>query len=555
MVPQQGYVSVSRRPPDIEDYIDILRRYRSWIVGPTFAGLVAAVVVAFLWPDTFISTAVMRITPQQVSERLVPSNISTQMAERLLAMQQQIESRTQLEELIQRPALKLYAKELQRKPMEDVVEQMRKAIKINIVETGAAQQQQRFASAFEISFSYSDKYKAQAVVRELVSKFTEETNNQLRQQANTTTQFLTDQLKAAKEKLDQLDVEMARFKSENAGRLPDQLQANLQALNTLDIQQQNINESINRDEQDKMIMESNLQNLQQEANFIGSNLDQASGREQVKNERIIQLNNKILDLDTQLSAARQTYKPDHPDIRRFEAQISVLKKQRDDLEKEESTAAAKAGPPPKVTNLQAAQSLENVQMQIANMKAQIAARNMEMAERAKQLRQVQAEIAAYQARIEASPINEQKYAALVRDYSLAKTDYEDKTHKMETSQTSSNLEERKAGENLETLDPASLPEQASEPNRLLIAGAGTGLGLFFGVLMAGVREMKDTSLKNLKDVRAYTNLPVLSSIPLLENALLVRRKRRLFWLAWSMAIMLGTIAMSSSMYYYYFGKS
>ena len=79
----------------------------------------------------------------------------------------------------------------------------------------------------------------------------------------------------------------------------------------------------------------------------------------------------------------------------------------------------------------------------------------------------------------------------------------------EHPQTSSNLEERKAGENLEILDPASLPEQASEPNRLLIAGIGIGLGLFFGVLMAGVKEMKDTSLKNLKDVRAYTNLPVL----------------------------------------------
>src|ERR1022692_982243 len=61
MVPQQGYVSVSRRPPDIEDYIDILRRYRSWIVGPTFAGLVIAVVVAFLWPDTFVSTAMTHL--------------------------------------------------------------------------------------------------------------------------------------------------------------------------------------------------------------------------------------------------------------------------------------------------------------------------------------------------------------------------------------------------------------------------------------------------------------------------------------------------------------
>ena len=60
-----------------------------------------------------------------------------------------------------------------------------------------------------------------------------------------------------------------------------------------------------------------------------------------------------------------------------------------------------------------------------------------------------------------------------------------------------------------------------------------------GIVLAGAKEMKNTSLKNLKDVRAYTNLPVLSSIPLLENALLVRRKRRLFWLAWSSAIICG----------------
>jgi|HubBroStandDraft_1064217.scaffolds.fasta_scaffold03168_6 succinoglycan biosynthesis transport protein ExoP len=555
MVPQQGYVSVSRRPPDIEDYIDILRRYRSWIVGPTFAGLVIAVVVGFLWPDTFISTAVMRITPQQISERLVPSNISTQMGERLLAMQQQIESRTQLQELIQRPSLNLYPKERQRKPMEDVIEQMRGAIKIVILDAGTAAPGQKFASAFEIRFSYADKYKAQAVVRELVSKFTEETNNQLRQQANTTTQFLNDQLAAAKTKMDQLDTEMTKFKTENAGRLPEQLQSNLQAVNTLQLQEESINESITRDAQDKMMLETQLQNLQHQSTFIGANLEQTASREQVKNERIIQLSNKIMELDSLLAAARQTYKEDHPDIRSLEAKLAVLKKQKDDLEKEETEAVAKAGAPKKVLNPQVAQSLETLNLSMANVRTQIQARNMEMEARAKQLREVQAEIGAYQARIQASPVNESRYAALMRDYALAKADYDDMSHRKEISETSSNLEERKAGENLETLDPASLPEQASEPNRLLIAGAGTALGLFFGVFMAGVKEMKDTSLKNLKDVRAYTNLPVLSSIPLLENALLVRRKRRLFWLGWSTAIIVGTIAMSSSMYYYYFGKS
>src|SRR5207302_11098839 len=123
------------------------------------------------------------------------------------------------------------------------------------------------------------------------------------------------------------------------------------------------------------------------------------------------------------------------------------------------------------------------------------------------------------------------------------------------STMASNLEARKAGENLEVLDPASLPDAPSEPNRWLIVGIGAGLGLMLGLFLVAAREVKDTSLKNLKDVRAYTNLPVLSSIPLLENALLVRRKRRLLWLAWTSAIILGSIAMSGSAYLYYTGHT
>jgi len=556
MVPSQGYVSVSRRPPDIEDYIDIIRRYRSWIIGPTFAGLVIAVVVAFLWPDTFVSSAVMRITPQQVPQSLVPSNISTQISERLTAMQQEILSRTSLQELIQRPALNLYPRERQRKPMEDVIDQMRKAIKITLMESAGNQSQQRFASAFQINFSYVDKYKAQAVVRDLVTKFIEQNVNVLRNQSNMTTSFLNDELKSAKENLDQLDAEMTKFKLANAGRLPEQLQSNLQAVNTLELQLTTVNEGINRTAQDKMMLETQLENLKSQTNFITSNVDQTTANQAVKDDRLMQLNRVILDNETRLSALRLTYKEDHPDIRSLEAQLGVLKKERDRLEKEGSQAAAKTGEPPqKVNNPQAAQSLENIKMAISSTQAQIQSRNMEMEEKVRRQKQLQNEIAGYRARIEASPINEQRYAALQRDYQLAKQNYDEMSRKKEISETASNLEERKAGENLEVLDSASLPEQPSEPNRLFIAGVGTGLGVFFGVFMAGIKEMKDTSLKNLKDVRTYTNLPVLSSIPLLENALLVRRKRRLFWLAWSTAVIIGTVAMSGSMYYYYFGKT
>ena len=156
----QNYVSISRRQPDVEDYIDMLRRYRSWIIGPMYAGLVISVVVAFIWPDTYVSTALMRITPQQVSDHLVPSELTQQMSDRLAQMEQQILSRTDLVELITRPALNLYPKERAQKSLEDIVQDMRnrKDIKIAMYDApGASRRPPLSPAPFQIAFRYSDR--------------------------------------------------------------------------------------------------------------------------------------------------------------------------------------------------------------------------------------------------------------------------------------------------------------------------------------------------------------------------------------------------------------
>jgi capsular polysaccharide biosynthesis protein len=179
--------------------------------------------------------------------------------------------------------------------------------------------------------------------------------------------------------------------------------------------------------------------------------------------------------------------------------------------------------------------------------------NVQIDEKVKQIEEMNKRIAQYQSRVDGSPQLEGQYLALTRDLSLAKQSYEDYHRKTEVSETAKDLEQAKVGENLEVLDSASDPQAPSEPNRPQMAAMGAGIGLMVGIVLAGAKEMKNTSLKNLKDVRAYTNLPVLSSVPLLENALLVRRKRRLLWLAWSSAIIFGSIAMSAAASYYYFG--
>jgi polysaccharide chain length determinant protein (PEP-CTERM system associated) len=563
MAAPQNFVTISRRAPDIEDYIDMLRRYRSWLIGPAFAGLVIAVVYAFTLPNNYESTAVMRITPQQISERLVPSVINMQMQQRLGQMQQQILSRSSLQEMIQRPALNLYPKERLKYPMEDVVNEMKwKGIRIQMIDVNAPGQG-RVTSAFTISFRYPDRFKAQATVQQLVAKFTEQNGQLQRLTADTNASFISDELKAAKEKMDGLDAQITEFRAKNMGRLPEQFQANVAQLQSMQMQLGNTNEALSRLQQQKMQLETQIQNATTQMNYYQSMIEeqvQVGGSQSVRNAKLDALNQRLMDNKAGLAAAIEQYTPSHPIVKKLKATVDSLEKQFEDEQKKdlEAQAMAAAGNTPQIqrrTNPTAVKMVQDYQAQINTVKTEIQNTNLQMDEKVKQVQQLNGVIAGLNARVDNSPQLEQQYGALMRDYGLAKQTYEDTARKQQLTDTAKNIEDRKAGETLELLDPASDPIAPTDPNRLQITAIGAGFGLMAGIVLAGAKEMKNTSLKNLKDVRAYTNLPVLSSIPLLENALLIRRKRRLLWLAWSTAIVIGTVVMSGSAYYFYFGQN
>jgi polysaccharide chain length determinant protein (PEP-CTERM system associated) len=561
MATASNYVTVSRRPPDVEDYIDMLRRYRSWLIGPMFAGLVVAVVAAFLWPDTYVSTAVMRITPPQISERLLPTVLNLQMQQRLSSMQQEITSRGSLAEMIQRPSLNLYAKERQRLPLEDVIQEMRGKIKIQPMDVGGGPG--RVSSAFSISFAYPDRFKAQMVVRELVTKFMDANDTVQRRSIQTTSTFLGDELKQSKDKMQELEARITKFKGENMGKLPEQFQANVAQLQTLQMQLGNTNEAMARFQQEKLQLETQLQNQTNQLNYYSSIAEESvvtGGAQAVRNNKLDQLNQRIMDAKSQLAALLEMYTDAAPAVKQMRAKLAAVEKEyqeeeKNDLERQSATATANQPTIQRRVNPANFKMVKDLEGSIALIKTNIQGVNLSMDEKLKQVQELNRVIAQYQARIESSPQLEQQYAALMSEHAMAKAAYEDMSKRREMSETAKDVEEHKAGEILELLDPASDPLTPSEPNRLQIAAIGAGLGLMVGIVLAGAKEMKNTSLKNLKDVRAYTNLPVLSSIPLLENALLVRRKRRLLWLAWSSAVIVGSIAMSGAVYYYYFGHT
>jgi len=129
------------------------------LAAATLAGALVAGVFTFRTPDRYVSTAVVRITPADSDRQRA--------LDRLGELQQEVLSRTSLAQIIQQPALNLYPEDRKRVPLEDVVENMRnKALRIQ-----AAPAQNGGVPAFLISFEYPDKFKAQAVVRELLASF------------------------------------------------------------------------------------------------------------------------------------------------------------------------------------------------------------------------------------------------------------------------------------------------------------------------------------------------------------------------------------------------
>ncbi len=545
MQPTQDLLSIPRRPLDVEDYVNILRRHKSWMAGPAFAALVIAVVVAYVWPDTFLSEAMVQVIAPQVPERYVPSNVNSEMSQRINQMAQTVQSRASLINIIQ--SNNLYRTDLQHKPLEDVIEEMRTAIRISQVENLQQSGRQQY-SAFKISFEYSNRLLAQKVTQELVRGFIDENIRSLSSQSTATTEFLKDQWEAAKTSLDDLENRLTQFRLQNSGKLPEQLQGNLTTLRTLEQQLAGANEAVSRIGQEKLLLESQLRIYKEQLQSLMQGADQPLSVA-AKNERMAQIEREIVTQETSISALKERYKESHPDVQAAEAQLAMLRSRRDALLKDEQER--KPDGAPKAVNPAHVQGARELDGQISGIQSQIQAKDLELAERNRAQKQLVGLINQYNERIQSSPLMEKAYTELTRDYSLAKEKYDELNAKKSQSEIATSLENRGQGERLQLLDPASLPETPVKPKRLIIVGAGAAIGMLIGVFIGGAREMQDTSIKNLKDARAYTNLAVLGTVPLLENDLVVRRKRRLVWAAWLATVILGLLMMAGSMYYYY----
>ena len=239
----------SRKSFNLHEYLDILLKRKWYFIVPFFLVISGTLVYLLQAPRLYRSSTLILVSPQKIPEDYVKATVTSTVGDRLQSIAQEILSRTRLELFISE--FKLYPDLVKSRPMELVVEAMRKDIKIDIPYYGGDK------NHFTISYIGNDPNLVTLVTRKLASLFIEENLRIWEQQAQGTTEFLESELTAKKGRLEKVQQEITNFKRQYMNELPENREANLSVMTQLGLQSQKITEAIRSAEDRKSFFKIN----------------------------------------------------------------------------------------------------------------------------------------------------------------------------------------------------------------------------------------------------------------------------------------------------------
>ncbi len=502
-----------------DSVLRLLRRTRWLLIVPSFLGVLGGLLYSRSQPSLYRSDAVIQVVPQRVPESYVSATVTERVEDRLRALAQQVLSRTQLEKLI--IDFDLFPKERQKMPLEDVILKMAERVRIEPLTTGQTSRRDSQSEAFRVLFDYENPAVAQKVTERLATFFIDTNLKERGTQADQTSDFLKTQLDDARSRLEAQEKKLKTFRERNSGRLPTQMQTNMQAIQNTQLALQAMVESLARDRDRKMMLERLYADAAADV-AAGATSPAATGAapgaallaSAPPQQKLEVARTQLAQMETRLSAK-------HPDIVRMKRLIEDLEKQvaAADAQRPVSPESGQAGPPASTEEARRRDQLREMRAQIESLDRQIAFKEDEE-------RRLRAAMGAYQARLEAVPGIESEWVSLTRDYDTLQETYRELLAKSENSKMAASLEQRQIGEQFRLLDPARVPLKPISPRRAQINLIGTAAGVGLGVLLIGLAYVRDTTMRSEADVLGAIDLPVLVLLPFVSTEADLRRLRQ-----------------------------
>lgn len=473
----------------LTDFVEIFRRRKWSFLLPFVSCVILALTIGLVLPPIYRSVGTILIEEQEIPREYVMSTVSSFAEQRVQSISQRIMSSTRLLEIIEQ--FNLYADLRDRMTIEEIVEQMRRDIKFDMISAEVIDRRTGRPTTAFIAFNVSYQGKNPALVQKVASVLASlylEENMKVREQYTTgAVRFIEDEMKDVQAKLADLDARIAAYKQKHLFALPEMNPLNFQELERID-------RSLEQ-------LEIQLRSLKERESSLEVQLSSIPSTQiNADQERLKELRVKLVYL-------KSRYADHYPDIPMVEREIEKLERK---LERSNGTSADDRSGHPGYVSLAA--QLAGTQIEIESLKRQIQALQEKREE--------------YLKRIQRSPRVEEAYRLLTIERNNLQTKYDDLMRKHLETKVASELERQQMGERFTLIDPPRVPEKPISPKFWAILLIGVVLGVGSGVAMVSLKEHLDPSVRSVPMVRRMTGLPVLVTLPEIRTPREIARSRK-----------------------------
>lgn len=472
------------------DYLSVLRRRKRWLIIPIAVCALAGLIALKVLPKQYRSHAKIGVAAPTLSNELLRGLSSLDAVERQRAVSQHLLGTTVLERVMREEQV------LPNATPEDRAAWLRRRVAID-VETPfgvSARAQDRGFDSFRLGFKDSDPERTQRVANKLAQVFVEENSKYTTARAELTADVLGEQLKGSHQRLTELDAELTAKKQKHMGSLPEMMDANLSMANGARNQLESISQQLTMDQQQLMLVESQLQQMRQ---GVGSAPLTSTAVASIQTTQA-----RLNQLQQQLSQARANGWTDkHPEVMSLQEEI---KQARAELTSMKQLGGDRAD----------ALKSDPIYVQKLAERDAIGAHIRSLRSAADQAR---VQIAQFQSRVEKAPMVEQDLNTVQREFDLEKVRYADLKQKHDAAVMQGNVARNQGVERFTILYHAGPAEQISAPAYQILALALMA-GLVLGAALVVGREFFDRSVHDARDLQTEFEIPVLGEIPRIQGA-------------------------------------
>lgn len=535
-------MNVDFRQRSLGEYAKMLKRRKWLILLPILTMTVAVGYVVYKLPSMYESTSLLTLKPPAISTMVIQSLSDEDLSQRLQTISQEVLSRSSLEPMVLK--YKLYETERNAgMPMELVIEQMRKNINVKLEQTEGEK-----VAAFRVSYRDRSPEAARNVTAELASKFVNAQVLSATQRAETTREFIENQVNLAKTSLDDLEKQRLEIMMQNVETLPESEQGLVAQLQGLRQREQTITKEKEFLMAEKGRVNDSIRALNSQARLIEDFGEKETQEVASQSARVedspayVQLIGKRAELSSKLENLKLSLRDKHPEVIKAQNDINKV---NDEIEALKKSTQIRVKDATSASTRKAELQKQNILIEKQKSESQIAQIEQQMLFKDQEIQQNSGQIAVLESKINSIPNVKVALESITTQYQSAKQTYDDFLQKKNSAELMVGVESNAQGETIRVQDAANLPSApANASKKPMLVALGAFLGLGIGLFLAGIFEVPRLfTIQSIQDAKHYTGLPVLASVPplLSHNEIAWQKRAHWFKVLTGIAVAVGVI--------------